>query len=46
MADQDIEQVKRIIRTLKILDWREEDIVRVVKLSRQELRKLVKDMDV
>ena len=46
MADQDIEQIKRIIRTLKILDWREEDIVRVIKLSRQEFRKLVKDMDV
>ena len=41
MKEKSPEEIKRLIRTLKILDWSESDIQRVVNIKREDLRKIL-----
>jgi len=40
MAEDDTEEIKKRIRDLRMIDWTDEDICRVFKLTRTELLKL------
>lgn len=40
MEEKSLEDLKKLIRTLKILDWSEEDIEKVLKIDKKQVRKL------
>jgi len=41
---QDIEELKRLLRTLKTLDWSEEDIEKTLKIKKENIKNLIKDI--
>jgi len=43
---QDIEELKRLLRTLKTLDWSEEDIEKTLKIKKEDIRNLIKDIGI
>ena len=43
---QDIEELKRLLRTLKTLDWSEEDIEKNLKIKKEDIRNLIKDIGI
>jgi DNA polymerase III delta prime subunit len=45
MNEEDLEKLKRIVRTLKILDYTDEDIQKVLKIKKEYLRKLINNID-
>lgn len=46
MEKEDSENLKKIIITLKALDFTESDIQRIVKMDAFEIRKIVKNFDI
>ena len=45
MAEDTTEKIKNLIRTFKLLDWSEEDIAKVLKIKKEDVRNLVKNFD-
>lgn len=45
MSEDTTEEIKNLIRTLKLLDWSEEDIAKVVKIKKEDIKNLVKNFD-
>lgn len=45
MSEDTKEEIKNLIRTLKLLDWSEEDIAKVVKIKKEDIKNLVKNFD-
>jgi len=43
---QDIEELKRLLRTLKTLDWSEEDIEKNLKIKKENIKNLIKDIGI
>lgn len=45
MEDNNTEDLKKLIKTLKILDWSEDDIQKVLNINREDIRKIVSNFD-
>lgn len=45
MEEKSLEDLKKLIRTLKILDWSEDDIQKVLKIDKRQVRNLSKGLD-
>jgi hypothetical protein len=41
---KDYKEIKNIIRVLKTLDWNEEDINKFLKIRKEDIRNLIKDI--
>jgi hypothetical protein len=45
MAEDTTERISNLIKTLKLLDWGEEDIAKVLKIKKEDVKNLVKNFD-
>jgi hypothetical protein len=41
MNEKSLKDIKKIIRTLKALDWSEDDIQKFLKIKKEDIRKLM-----
>jgi len=46
MEDNKLEDLKKIIKTLKVLDYTTEDIRRVLKIQDKDIKEIVKYFDI